>query len=187
MLRTVHTSVAHSFTPVETYVQYDGQGRLHIGAIIREYLEQNGTRYSSFASKIGMSRAGLYNVFKDRHINTERLEKICQVTGHNFFQYYADYFSKAPLEVAHSVNEKTAEYKKPSRLVLEIEDGEIVSQKLAEPANPAATENDLRAEMAEMKAQQQQLFDQLQQLLPKLAAQQNQAPDTQLGNDDAEK
>lgn len=175
MLTTVHNSVSHSFTPVENYVQYDGHRRLHIGATVREYLEQNDTRYSGFADKIGMSRAGLYNIFKDRHISTDRLEKICQVTGHNFFQYFADLYSTPDMQV---VKESTAEYQKPAKqkIVLDLEDGKVVNQ--STKAVDEETEDEMIKESIRsmIKEEQQGFMDQLMRMLPEMAKKMNENP-----------
>ncbi len=124
-----------SFTAVNKHAVHDEEGRLHIGETIRAYLSRQRITATDFADKIGLSRGGLNHIFTQRGINTERLEQISRISGHDFFRYYSMEFDPdlGDEEFTNVLNEPTMNYGKQappppkrSRVVLELEDGKVV-------------------------------------------------------------
>jgi transcriptional regulator with XRE-family HTH domain len=57
----------------------------HIGLEIRKVLKKNGMTVSEFARRINSSRENAYSIFKRKSIDTELLQTISAVLGHDFF------------------------------------------------------------------------------------------------------
>lgn len=62
--------------------------KVHIGKKIQEALDNSSFTIVAFAKNIGLTRDGVYKIFKKESIDTEQLQKISKVLNHNFFQYY---------------------------------------------------------------------------------------------------
>ncbi|MDD2636753.1 MAG: helix-turn-helix transcriptional regulator [Bacteroidales bacterium] len=61
---------------------------VHIGAVIKQKVEEKGITMSDFADAICCSRTNVYNLFKSRSIDTEKLAKISSVLDYDFFSEY---------------------------------------------------------------------------------------------------
>jgi hypothetical protein len=108
VLTTAIHSVLTKFASVDNYAVYD-KGKLHLGATIRNFLDQHHIRYTGFAKEIGMSRGGVHKIFEQSSINTERLQQISRVLKHDFFKYLID---ASTVNELGSVKEPEPEYPK---------------------------------------------------------------------------
>jgi transcriptional regulator with XRE-family HTH domain len=61
---------------------------VQIGAVIKQKVEEKGLTISEFADAICCSRTNVYNLFKSRSIDTEKLAKISSVLEYDFFSEY---------------------------------------------------------------------------------------------------
>jgi len=61
---------------------------IHIGEIIRNYLETKKISSPAFAKMLGMHRDGVARIFYRKHFHSKLLLQISQALNHNFFQYY---------------------------------------------------------------------------------------------------
>ncbi|MCD8288915.1 MAG: helix-turn-helix domain-containing protein [Prevotella sp.] len=59
---------------------------MHIGNCIRQNLRESGRTVTWFARQICCTRTNAYKIFRKESINTDMLERICRVLGHNFFE-----------------------------------------------------------------------------------------------------
>lgn len=60
---------------------------IHFGQKIKDLVESRDYPKATLASQLAMSEGNLYKIFRKAHIDTEILEKICQI-----FQLKMDYF-----------------------------------------------------------------------------------------------
>jgi len=156
----MYTATVHqrrsNFTHVNSYTVYDEQGHLHLGRTIRNYLSRNRITSTEFSAKIGLTRGGLTHLLAQRGMNTERLEQISKVLDYDFFKVFSGKVDD-DLKVVH---EPAATYEpQRSRLVVELEDGKVVSSKKDDG-------DDMLRQVLE--AQQRQ-WDLLVSLIPDLA------------------
>ena len=62
--------------------------KIHIGKKIQDVVDNSSYTIVAFAKEIGLTRDGVYKIFKKESIDTEQLQKISKVLDHNFFSYY---------------------------------------------------------------------------------------------------
>jgi hypothetical protein len=62
--------------------------KVHIGKKIQDVVDNSAYTIVAFAKEIGLTRDGVYKIFKKESIDTEQLQKISKVLNHNFFSYY---------------------------------------------------------------------------------------------------
>lgn len=62
--------------------------KIHIGKKIQDVVDDSSYTIVAFAKEIGLTRDGVYKIFKKESIDTEQLQKISKVLNHNFFSYY---------------------------------------------------------------------------------------------------
>jgi predicted transcriptional regulator len=62
--------------------------KVHIGKKIQEVVDNSSYTIVAFAKEIGLTRDGVYKIFKKESIDTEQLQKISKVLKHDFFNYY---------------------------------------------------------------------------------------------------
>ena len=75
--------------------------KIHIGKKIQEAVNNSSMTVVSFASKINLTRDGVYKLFKKDTINILQLQKIGEVLQHNFFDYYT------PETLVHTKEKRT--------------------------------------------------------------------------------
>ena len=63
--------------------------KIHIGKKIKEVLDKSHFSVVAFAKAINISRDGANKIFKKERINTDLLQNISDVLGHDFFSYYS--------------------------------------------------------------------------------------------------
>jgi hypothetical protein len=63
--------------------------QVHIGKKIKEVFKQSGMKGTEFASLINKDRQVIYNIFKRNSIDTDDLQKISIILGHDFFSYFS--------------------------------------------------------------------------------------------------
>lgn len=61
---------------------------VHIGNLIEQELRKQERSVSWFATKLHCDRSNIYKIFKKQSIDTQLLEQISIILGHNFFQYF---------------------------------------------------------------------------------------------------
>ena len=63
---------------------------IHIGSIIKQKLEENPMTIKEFSDRINCDRTTVYDIFKRKSIDVERLIKISQVLNFDFINeiYY---------------------------------------------------------------------------------------------------
>jgi predicted transcriptional regulator len=63
---------------------------IHIGSIIRQKLSESSMTIKEFSGKINCDRTTVYDIFKRKSIDVERLIKISQVLNYDFINevYY---------------------------------------------------------------------------------------------------
>jgi len=59
---------------------------MHIGNRIRQKLKEQGRSVTWFARQICCTRTNVYKIFGKSSIDTDMLERIGRVLGHNFFE-----------------------------------------------------------------------------------------------------
>lgn len=64
----------------------------HIGKQISKFLTSSGLKKVWLATVLGVDESYLARLLKKANIKTDRLEDICDATGHNFFKDYADWW-----------------------------------------------------------------------------------------------
>jgi len=149
-------------------LKYDDDGRIHIGETIRQYLDAHSMKHASFARLLDMTRGGFARILRERSINTERLQQISEISGHNFFQY----FHASDDSLNNQMHEPQMLYEsKPrrSRVVLDLENGEVVGQH--------REDSDLLNRVMDM---QQRQWDVLEKFIPNLAEMMASNPDFKL-------
>ena len=68
-----------------------------IGKIIEKVLREKHIPVTKFAQKINTNRNNVYSIFQRETIDTGLLLKICEVLGHDFFQYYISEQTRADI------------------------------------------------------------------------------------------
>jgi len=63
---------------------------MNIGKKIKEVLEQRGMNSSEFARRLCTTTQNAHDIYKRTSIDTDLLERICEILDHDFFQYYAN-------------------------------------------------------------------------------------------------
>lgn len=64
----------------------------HIGKLISKFLTSSKLKKVWLATILGVDESYLAKLLKKENIKTDRLEEICDATGHNFFRDYADWW-----------------------------------------------------------------------------------------------
>lgn len=59
---------------------------MHIGRHIKETVEKQGRSHSWFARQLNMVRPNVYNIYLRSSVDSELLQRISVVLGHNFLQ-----------------------------------------------------------------------------------------------------
>lgn len=163
MLTTSAPSVHRSFTVVDYAVLENGQ--LHIGKTIKKFLVANRYSYQWLADEIFITKSGVSELLRKPTIQTERLHQISRSTGHDFFKYFS-------LELGEGVvSEEQAAYHKPKRkkIVLEIENDEVVNQKVMEE-DQMMQEIELKKSLIDIRDMQKMMWEIMQQSIPDIAA-----------------
>lgn len=178
MLRATIHKRPLSFTGVNNYTVYE-DGQVHIGNTIRRFLRDNRITVTSFADEVGLTRGGLNHILAQRFISTDRLEIICKVTGYNFFQVFAEELDKSiGVNSARAFGEPGEVYPaakpKRSRIILDLEDGEVVGTSKESES------------MKEIMEQQRKQWDALVAMIPDLAKKMKDDPSLNPGNMDVD-
>jgi len=81
---------------------------VHIGALIKKKMNEDGRKAKWLADKIGCVPHNIYWIYQQQHIGTEQLILICTHLEMDFFACYSEYVcQQAQLpEKLHHVNEK---------------------------------------------------------------------------------
>jgi len=66
------------------------QDEIHIGALIKKQLKEDGRSMVWFAEKLNYERANIYRVLNRPYIATDLLLRISRILDHDFFVYYSD-------------------------------------------------------------------------------------------------
>jgi len=66
------------------------KNEVHIGALIRKQLKEDGRAASWLAKKINCERTNIYKIFNKPSIDTSVLQKISSALGTNFFSFFCD-------------------------------------------------------------------------------------------------
>lgn len=64
----------------------------HIGKQISKFLISSGLKKVWLATVLGVDKSYLARLLKKANMKTDKLEDICDATGHNFFKDYADWW-----------------------------------------------------------------------------------------------
>jgi len=71
--------------------EYSG-GKIHIGALIRAKMNEEGRKVDWLSKKTLCSKSTLSRIYQNEHIGAERLISICKHLKTDFFAYYSEYF-----------------------------------------------------------------------------------------------
>jgi plasmid maintenance system antidote protein VapI len=98
--------------------------RIHIGSIIKEKVAEKKISITAFAKAIYCERTTVYHIFKSKSIDVERLFRISEVLGYNFYEEV--YLKEYNLQIFHSANIFIAiEIDKDMLPVIELPEGAI--------------------------------------------------------------
>ena len=61
---------------------------IYIGSIIRQKVKESPYTFAQFAREIGCSRKALYDLFKNKSVDTDLLCKISELLNYNFLDLY---------------------------------------------------------------------------------------------------
>ncbi|MDR2963443.1 MAG: XRE family transcriptional regulator [Bacteroidales bacterium] len=61
---------------------------IHIGALIKAKMHEQGRRSAWLAEKLPCDRSNVYRIFKNPSIDTALLTRISEILGYNFFSHY---------------------------------------------------------------------------------------------------
>jgi plasmid maintenance system antidote protein VapI len=68
--------------------EFKKMNNVHIGSIIKRKVNEKGISVSKFAEKLNCTRATVYGIFEQEHINTHRLVQISEILNYNFFSEF---------------------------------------------------------------------------------------------------
>jgi len=66
------------------------QDEIHIGALIKKQLKEDGRSMVWLAEKLNYERANIYRILNRPHIATDVLLRITRILDHDFFTYYSN-------------------------------------------------------------------------------------------------
>jgi hypothetical protein len=67
---------------------------IHIGALIRKKLKEDGHSVTWLARQINCDRTNLYLIFEKQHIDVELLIRFSKILHYNFFAQYSALLSE---------------------------------------------------------------------------------------------
>lgn len=160
MFRTANHSDLLIFTAVN-YAVFDSDGNVHIGFTLKTYLKHHHITYDEMSRRLNMSLTGVSSMVARNTIDTGRLIQICESLKHDFFQYFSINIQDVVVREPGSTYE-VGQAKKPKKLILEIEDNKVVSQRIE-------GEEDLSVEiLKEMQRRQELLLEAMAKHFPEL-------------------
>lgn len=65
----------------------------HIGKIIEEEVHKQGRTIKWVSEQLHCDRTNVYDIFKRKSIDTDKLFRISIILNHNFFKYYEEEFN----------------------------------------------------------------------------------------------
>lgn len=63
---------------------------IHIGALIKQVMTDQGRSPSWLAKQLGCERANIYDIYKRQYIDTDLLLRISRLLSFDFFSVYSD-------------------------------------------------------------------------------------------------
>lgn len=63
---------------------------VNIGEIIKAKVKENGMTYTEFTDRLEMKRSGVYSMFERSNIDTNLLNRVCQILKYDFYQHFLE-------------------------------------------------------------------------------------------------
>ncbi len=58
---------------------------MHVGSLIRKVVDEQGRNIKWLAEKLNCDRTNIYKIFNRENIDTNLLNRFCEILDHNFF------------------------------------------------------------------------------------------------------
>ena len=69
---------------------------MHVGSLIRKVVDEQGRNIKWLAEKLNCDRSNIYKIFRRENIDTNLLNRFCEILDHNFFLDLSNEIQQSP-------------------------------------------------------------------------------------------